>query len=696
MSTIDPKMWEKLPGWMPGAGLNVGHHALDMLKGMGTAVTHPGETAQGVADAADAVSDRTKKALGMPYNRASAGKADQMYAGMVAPYTAVGPDGKRHFDVKQTYNTFKTDPGRPLEDASMVLPMVGDIAAGGRAAALAGNMSRTADVLGNVAKATRTVGEVANPLYLPTKGAAAIASKVKPLSTAGNLIAQAQGMKTGVGPKATTAWFDQARQAANGNDLARREFLRGQAGGDKLADEALNRVKAHVQNERAAASADYVAKKGNLATAPADFTHIQNTVDQEAKAAGLGSKATRRPDGSIDLANSDPGFSDRQKALFKAKEIIDDHFTSPDPSKQSILGLDTMKQKLDELFSEHPTATGPLKNIKDAVKATANGIDPDYEHVLGGYSDDLASINGFAKDMGASGKTSPTAALNKLLRNMKSSTNGDLIDRMAQSDPGLPHLLAGMQSRPWFGGGLTMHGLDGLATGVGALAMNPHLIGGALLNEAASSPRLTSGINSLAGRAVGTLDKAAPVAEAAGKAGDAVVRGAGRVAPLLDTDRSSPDDSAPVDPSQLDHPVAGEGPVDPSQLDHPAAGHPAEDTGMPPGYDASGNEIGHPAAAPMAAPHAASTHTPAAEDTGMPPGYDKDGNEIAEPAPRTSGGRVAFARGGKIDDGHERLVNRLMRMAEQAKKASNEVTEPLLKAPDEHIVKALAIAQKAI
>jgi hypothetical protein len=35
-------------------------------------------------------------------------------------------------------------------------------------------------------------------------------------------------------------------------------------------------------------------------------------------------------------------------------------------------------------------------------------------------------------------------------------------------------------------------------------------------------------------------------------------------------------------------------------------------------------------------------------------------------------------------------------MAEHAKRASNEVTEPLLKAPDEHIVKALAVAQKAI
>lgn len=694
MSTIDPRILKKLPGWMPGAALNVGEHAVNMAKGLATAATHPVETAKGVVDAGDAVSDRTKKALGMPYNRASADKADQIATGAVAPYTAVGPDGKRRLDVKQTYNTFKTDPGRPLEDASMVLPMVGDIAAGGRAAALAGKMGRTADVLGNISKAAHTVGQAANPLYLPTKGVAAVASKVKPLSTAGNLIAQAQGAKTGVGAKTAKAWFDQARQAAAGNGAPRASFKRGQAGGEGLADETLARTKAALKAERDRAAAEYRAKKGALATAPADLQPIHDAITAEAKTAGLGDTAKRRADGSIDLGNSRPGFEDRQRALFKAKEIVEDHMTDPDPESQSIIGLDAMKQKVDELFDQHRSATGPLKTVKDAIKATANGIDPDYERVLGGYSDDMASIDDLTKASGGKGTASQTLA--KQLRLLKNPSGGDIIDRLAQHDPELPYLLSGQASRPWFGGGRGMHGIDGFGAAFGALAAQPHLIGAAALNEATASPRLMSGLNSAAGAVAGGLDKAAPLARAAGEGADLAVKGAGRVAPLLDTDRSSPDDSAPVDPSQLDHPVADEGPVDPSQLDHPAAGHPAEDTGMPPGYDASGNEIGHPPAAPMAAPHAASPHAPAAEDTGMPPGYDKDGNEIAEPAPRASGGRVAFARGGKIDDGHERLVNRLMRMAEHAKKASNEVTEPLLKAPDEHIVKALAIAQKAI
>ena len=62
-----------------------------------------------------------------------------------------------------------------------------------------------------------------------------------------------------------------------------------------------------------------------------------------------------------------------------------------------------------------------------------------------------------------------------------------------------------------------------------------------------------------------------------------------------------------------------------------------------------------------------------------------------------AGGRVSRASGGRINGAlHEKLVRRLMALAVSAKKDSDKVTEPLLKAPDEHIVKALDVAQRAI
>jgi len=70
-----------------------------------------------------------------------------------------------------------------------------------------------------------------------------------------------------------------------------------------------------------------------------------------------------------------------------------------------------------------------------------------------------------------------------------------------------------------------------------------------------------------------------------------------------------------------------------------------------------------------------------------------------EPAPRKAGGsvgRIGRASGGKVKGDVKHLVSRLMGLAEQAKKATDNNTKPLLDAPDESIVKALRVANQAI
>ena len=59
-------------------------------------------------------------------------------------------------------------------------------------------------------------------------------------------------------------------------------------------------------------------------------------------------------------------------------------------------------------------------------------------------------------------------------------------------------------------------------------------------------------------------------------------------------------------------------------------------------------------------------------------------------------GRIGRASGGKVGGNIKPLVDRLMRLADQAKKSTDNNTKPLLDAPDESIVKALRIANKAI
>jgi len=70
-----------------------------------------------------------------------------------------------------------------------------------------------------------------------------------------------------------------------------------------------------------------------------------------------------------------------------------------------------------------------------------------------------------------------------------------------------------------------------------------------------------------------------------------------------------------------------------------------------------------------------------------------------EPTPRKAGGsvgRIRRASGGKVGMDVKPLVDRLMSLADQAKKATDNNTKPLLNAPDETIVKALRVANQAI
>jgi len=69
----------------------------------------------------------------------------------------------------------------------------------------------------------------------------------------------------------------------------------------------------------------------------------------------------------------------------------------------------------------------------------------------------------------------------------------------------------------------------------------------------------------------------------------------------------------------------------------------------------------------------------------------------------TQAGRAAYdlarpgrASGGAVNATHERLVNRLMRLANEAKKSTNQTTKPLLKMDDNTIARALQTADNAI
>jgi len=69
-------------------------------------------------------------------------------------------------------------------------------------------------------------------------------------------------------------------------------------------------------------------------------------------------------------------------------------------------------------------------------------------------------------------------------------------------------------------------------------------------------------------------------------------------------------------------------------------------------------------------------------------------DQAADDGQRAYGGRTGRATGGRV--GVDVEADALVRAAERAKKSFNKTTEPLLNAPDNHIAKALEVANKAI
>jgi len=65
--------------------------------------------------------------------------------------------------------------------------------------------------------------------------------------------------------------------------------------------------------------------------------------------------------------------------------------------------------------------------------------------------------------------------------------------------------------------------------------------------------------------------------------------------------------------------------------------------------------------------------------------------------PYAKGGRVGYAKGGHVKSKkHDKLVKRLLDLAELAKEEVKKETKPILNVPDAHVIKALAIAKQGI
>jgi hypothetical protein len=671
--------------------------ALDMANGIGYVATPTnwGNVAKGVGDLASGIESHTegrfrdaalKKDPAAVHQREAS--TDALWHGISDKYSSPG-----HF-----LATLADEPGSVASDAATFLPGVGGVARAGQELAAAGNMARTAEVLGGVGRTAEELGKWSNPIMGGAQTAAGIAGKAVPhaINLAKEIPQNFQSMQTGVPVKLlqTASRIDRTRAYPHppGVDL-KAEYTRAATGGTS-ADEIAARIKQAAKKAKQQDVASLRAQKGNLIDQPVDVTPVVDAHNAHMADAARGTG----------VENLHPSA----QAADQWVNNVTNRLVNGDPAGRSIYELDGLKQTawdMSRAEARNPLGSTQAKGIYDnlyhSLDATIRDANPEYSKVMDASQQAQEATASLENTMGAHSK-SGAAATAKALKAIRTPDGSNMLDKLAENDPGLPAAMAGHASQdllPSKGmaqrvlrGEIGATGILGMAAGAlhspaAAAAAIPAMAGEAIT----ASPRLMLGANRAAGAGRNLIDQAAGAVSdatpqviksglsAAGDVASSAAKGvashAAQIGGVTGELATAPE-NAPIDPSLLD-----KGGFHASQLDHPP---PTEDPDeLPPGYTKRDLD---PAPAP----------TVAHENDEMPPGYDKDGNEIPPPQPHAAGGRVPFARGGKIDDGHERLVNRLMRMAEHAKKASNEVTEPLLKAPDEHIVKALAIAKKAI
>ena len=114
---------------------------------------------------------------------------------------------------------------------------------------------------------------------------------------------------------------------------------------------------------------------------------------------------------------------------------------------------------------------------------------------------------------------------------------------------------------------------------------------------------------------------------------------------------------------------------------------------VPKGHERDFLLWGAPPSAVAPAPQTASPSTSSGSgfETYDGPFADEDAGSTDDRPQRAAGGKIATG-----DAEIERLVQRLMKLAERAKAQENRATRPMLKAPDAMVARALAVAQRAL
>lgn len=672
------------------------------LSGIGHAIVNPTETLSAFKQLGQGAYSKVQGALGETQDPTQKAETEKLLNALGSHYS-------------ETYGTkggFKK--ALALDPASVGMDLSVPLSMGASAGANA------AGVTGRVASLAGKLGTVLDPIQASLAVAKGIGKGVGAVTRAG------QGLTTGVSPgllKVATA------AGSTADPELRSAFLTHLSGDGDLTDIATNAQRGFAEI-KAQKSAEYMASKEGIIANQNPLNY--NKVDQ----------AIQDAREKTQFAGVQTAFKPANDALNDAQLLIDGYKKAP-LQAQTIEGFDNLKQAIWDLKTQNPnpSAQTALQGVYNSVKNTIVERDPAYAKLMQTYSDGLNNTNDILKTLGLGNKTAASAAVAKMLKATKTGGGQTLLDQLSMTQSGrtLPYMLAGQALSPWGPGG-TRSLLD-LGLMYGAAAIHPGLAGGI----AASSPRVMGNLNYAIGKGqqIAAPFVSKPVTYGASQLGEALPSGRQQAPqqPLV-----TPKTHADFINQNMAHArqVAAETGLDPNVV----LAQSALESGW--GQHAPGNNMfgikgGNNNLSTSEYQNGQLIPTKSNFRSYYSPGESfQDYSKFIRENPRysnvlkatspnqqisemgksgyatdpnyeqklrnilqeiqyasnqnaaTGGSIIARASGGRVGKNHGHLVNRLMKLADKAKKSANSVTEPLLNVADEHIVKALHIANRAI
>lgn len=325
----------------------------------------------------------------------------------------------------------------------------------------------------------------------------------KTLRGAGRVSAEALGIQTGVGAKPIEQAFK------NPNNQALKDSLRGNVQGEDILDDARSALY-QMKDARGEAYRQQLSQirgsQANLSLGP-----VKEAITQQLKnfnvTRGIKGKRGRFTKG-LNFSQSkiaDQAEAARLKGLIESVDNWKD--TSP-------IGLDLLKQRLDDFYSPSSSVRAFVSTVKSSVKKQLTDNVSGYTKLTSDYRQASSLINDINSALSLGGKSKDTA-IRKLAGVMRQNNEfrQTLVEALQQFSPDLLNKIAGSALSSFAPRGLARFLAGGQAgVGAGAAAFNPALIpllGGLL---ASSSPRLVGEAARAAGRVAPTLGRAGAVA----------------------------------------------------------------------------------------------------------------------------------------------------------------------------------------